>query len=435
MNLLRATILHTPKNPFRQTDALEVFEDGALVFDTTIKAVGSYSELHEAYPEATVLDYPGAYLLPGLIDTHVHYPQVPVIGALGLRLLEWLKTRTLPEEAKFQDTVYARQQARVFLRQLARNGTTSALVFGAHFASAMDVFFEEAAASGLRISAGLVLGDRYLLDDLHTTPERALKESRELIARWHKHGRLRYAVTPRFSLSCSDELLAVCQTLLQETPDVLFTSHINEQTDEVSKVLELFSEARDYLETYEQYGLVTERSVFAHNVHVYDRELDRLAQAKASIAHCPSSNMFIGSGLFPLRRHLARGVQVALGSDVGGGTGFSILKEGLNAYQVQMLHEDGYPLTAAQLLYLATAAGAKALGLDLQVGDFKPGKEADFVLLRPPERSTLAEVLRHSNSAEQSLAALFTLAREDCVAAVAVGGDFVVEETDRVMGR
>ncbi len=299
----------------------------------------------------------------------------------------------------------------------------------------MDVFFEEAAASGLRISAGLVLGDRYLLDDLHTTPERALKESRELIARWHKHGRLRYAVTPRFSLSCSDELLAVCQTLLQETPDVLFTSHINEQTDEVSKVLELFSEARDYLETYEQYGLVTERSVFAHNVHVYDRELDRLAQAKASIAHCPSSNMFIGSGLFPLRRHLARGVQVALGSDVGGGTGFSILKEGLNAYQVQMLHEDGYPLTAAQLLYLATAAGAKALGLDLQVGDFKPGKEADFVLLRPPERSTLAEVLRHSNSAEQSLAALFTLAREDCVAAVAVGGDFVVEETDRVMGR
>lgn len=422
--LLRGQLFHTPKNPFREAGALEVVEDGALVFEgEAILAAGAYAELAPRYPEAAVVSRPGAFVLPGLIDTHVHYPQIPVIGAMGLRLLEWLQTRTFPAEARFENEAYARAQARIFLRQLLRNGTTTALVFGAHFAGAMEVFFQEAEASRLRVTSGLVLGDRTLPEPLSTTPARALEESRALISRWHGRGRLRYAVTPRFSLSSSDALLEACGELLGEAEGLVFTSHLNEQIEEVSAVLKLFGEARDYLETYDRHGLVTERSVFAHNVHVYDRELARLAEARASVAHCPSSNMFIGSGLFPLRRHLRYDVHVALGSDVGGGTGFSLFKEGLMAYQGQMLHEDGFLLSAGHLLYLATAAGARALGLGDLVGDFRPGKAADVVVLEAPPGSTLEATLRHSPSAEAALAAVFTLAREDCVREVYVAGE------------
>ena len=430
--LLRARIFHTPRNPFHDLDALEVFEDGALVFEgEAILATGNYPELRERYPEARLEDRREGFLFPGFVDTHVHYPQIAVLGAMGLRLLEWLQTRTLPEEERFADADYARRQAKVFLRQMLRNGTTSALVFGAHFAGAMEVFFEEAEASGLRVASGLVLGDRLLSSALHTDPERAYRENRVLIERWHARGRLRYAVTPRFSLSCSDALLEVCGALLRETPDLLFTSHLNEQLEEVSAVLRLSKDTRDYLETYDRHGLVTKRSVFAHNVHVYDRELLRLSASGASVAHCPSSNMFIGSGLFPLRRHLQHGVHVALGTDVGGGTGFSLFKEGLMAYQTQMLHPDGYPLSSAHLLYLATAAGAEALGFG-EVGDLQSGRAADFVLVEPPAGSTLEVALRHSPSAEAALAAVFTLAREDCVREVYVGGVRLFEQAVRL---
>lgn len=426
MKLLRAHIFHTPDNPFESEAALESCQDGAVVIEgETIVATGDYADLASRYLNAEVIDERGAFVLPGLVDTHVHFPQVPVLGGVGLRLLEWLDTRTLPEEIKFADTDYAREQAQIFLRLLAKNGTTTALVFGAHFEGAVDALFDEAHKLGLRITAGLVLGDRLLKDELHTTPERAYRESRNLIERWHGRGRMRYALTPRFSLSCTDELLAVCGKLLAETPDLFFTSHINEQLEEIDTVLELFPEAQTYLDTYGAHALVTERSVFAHNVHVQDAELEVLARAGSSVAHCPSSNMFIGSGLFSLRRHLEAGVGVALGSDVGGGTGFSLFKEGLNAYQVQMLQPNGVRLDAAHLLYLATSGGAKALGLD-QIGDFSPGKQADLIIIRPPAGSTLAATLAAQPKAEDKLAALFTLAREDNVQAVWVAGKSVL---------
>jgi guanine deaminase len=424
LTLLRAQLYHTPANPFEQADALRAIADGGLLFEEgRILALGSYPELERAYPHASVLDRRDAVVLPGLVDTHVHYPQIPVIGAMGLRLLEWLKQRTLPEEEKFRDVSYARTQARIFLRQLARNGTTTALVFGAHFADAMDAFFAEAAGSGLRITSGLVVSDRHLTEALHTTPERAYRENRALLESWHGVGRVRYAVIPRFSLSCSEALLEVCAQLLQETPDLLFTSHLNETVNEIRTVRELFPWAGDYLETYEHFGLLGSRSVYAHNVYVTDSELSRLARAQASVSHCPSSNMFIGSGLFSLTRHLEHQVHVALGSDVGGGTGFNLFKEGLMAYQGQMLqHQAGYPLHVTHLLYLATTGGARALALEGEVGDFSPGKQADFLVLRPPEDSTLAATLKHSPSAEASLASIFTLAREESIAEVYVAG-------------
>jgi guanine deaminase len=428
-SLIRATLFHTPKNPFREPNALETFPDGAFVFQNdTILAVGEYTALHQQFPDAKVLEYQDAFLLPGFVDTHVHYPQVPIIGAMGLRLMEWLETRTLPEEAKLADATYARQQAKIFLRQLAKNGTTTALVFGAHFAGAMEVFFEEAEKSGLRVTAGLVLGDRHLREDLHTTSQRAFEESLALANKWHNKGRLRYAITPRFSVSCSEALLKTCQDLLADNPDLFFTSHINEQHEEINFVKTLFPTTKDYLETYEHFNLVNRRSVYAHNVHPSDGELSRLAGHEASVSHCASSNMFIGSGLFPMQRHLQHGVHFALGSDVGGGTGFSLFKEGLNAYEHQMIlqglqgQQEGYPLTATHLLYLATLAGAKALDLETQIGDFTPGKQADFIVVKAPQGSTLEATLQHSPSAEATLAALFTLAREDCVHTVFIAG-------------
>ncbi len=425
--LLRAQLFHTPKNPFVEADALERYEDGAVAFtEGRIQQVGSFAELRAHYPGADVVDEQGCILLPGLIDTHVHYPQVRIVGAMGLRLLDWLSERTLPEEARLADVDYALDLARAFVRSLLRNGTTTALVFGSHFRGAQAVLFEEATRVGLRMTSGLVVSDRGLRAELEHSPQRCYEESKALLERWHDRARLRYAVTPRFSVSCSEALLEVCGALMREHPGVFFQTHLNESKDEIRVVKGLFPWASDYLETYERFGLVGPQSVFAHDVHVTEGELSRLAKVGAGVAHCPSSNAFIGSGLFDMARHLAHGVPFALGTDVGGGTGFSLLKEGLMAYQTQMLRsvdDEGYPLSPVHLLHLATQAGANLLELGGEVGSLAAGKSADFVLLRPPEKSNLAEVLAHSPSAEASLGALFTLAREDCVREVYLAGE------------
>jgi guanine deaminase len=427
--IVRAQILHTPRDPFAHGgDALEAFSDGGLAYDAEgrILATGGFADVHAAHPDAEVRDASDAVLLPGLVDLHVHYPQIAVIGAMGMTLLEWLATRALPEEARLANAAYAEEVARRFVRGLARNGSTTALVFGAHFADAQEALFAEAERSGLRIASGLVVSDQNLPAVLQRTPEEAYAHSRALMDRWHGRGRLRYAVTPRFSLSCTDAMLETCGALLADGPaDLLFTSHLNENPAEIQAVAELFPWSRDYLHTYERHGLVGRRSVLAHDVHVTDDELRRLARAGASLAHCPSSNAFLASGIFPMARHCAHGVRFGLGTDVGAGTGLSLFKEALMAYHVQMVREGGQLISAAHLLYLATRAGAEALGLHDEIGDLSPGRSADYVLVRPPEDSTLHAVLRESPSADATLGALFTLAREDCVAEVRVAGEAV----------
>src|SRR5919107_1699466 len=341
--IVRAQILHTPRDPFTVgPDALEALSDGGLAYDENgrILATGSFADVRAAHPAADVHDASDAILLPGLVDLHVHYPQIAVIGSMGMTLLEWLATRTLPEEARLADTAYAEEVARVFVRGLARNGTTTALVFGSHFPAAQEALFAEAERSGLRIASGLVVSDQNLMPVLHSAPEEAYERSRALIERWHGRGRLRYAVTPRFSLSCTDAMLECCGAVLADGPaDLLFTSHINENPAEIQAVAELFPWAHDYLHTYERHGLVGRGSVLAHDVHVSDSELRRLAAADASVAHCPSSNAFLASGIFPMARHCEHGVRFGLGTDVGAGTGLSLFKEALMAYHVQMVRE------------------------------------------------------------------------------------------------
>ncbi len=443
MTLFRATIMDTTGDPFTgdPADSLVADQDGGLlVRDGTIVARGAFATLRAAHPQEPVTALTGGLLLPGFVDTHVHYPQIRAIGGLGMPLLDWLERCALPEESRLVEPAYAGAVADEFLDGLLSCGTTSALVFGSHFASAMDVLFAGALRRGMNVTSGLVLSDRILRPDLLCSPEQGLTESRALMQRWHGRGRLRYAVTPRFSLSASEDLLAACGDLMRgarigggdiqggdiQGGDLMFTSHINENLAEVATVAGLFPGSRDYLDTYDKHGLVTDRSVLAHNVHASDAELEVLGANGAFVAHCPTSNSALGSGLFPLRRHLEHGVRVALGSDVGAGTGLFMPKEALQAYFMQqLLGVDGWQLGPVHLLHLATAAGATALGIADRVGDFTPGKEFDAVWLRPAAGSTYGVNLAHAADAVDALARTFALATPADVAAVWLRGELV----------
>jgi guanine deaminase len=356
-----------------------------------------------------VVDLRGGLVLPGFVDTHVHFPQVRAVGGLGMPLLEWLERCALPEEERLREVTYALEVAGEFVGGLVEAGTTTAMVFGAHFAPAVDALFAQAEQAGLRITSGLVVSDRLLPQTLWTIPQRAYDEGRELARRWHGTGRSRYAVTPRFSLSCTDDLLASCASLLADVEGSWTTTHLNENLLEIDGVGRLF-EGCHYVQSYDRHGLVSHRSVLAHNVHPTDEELDVLAARGASVAHCPTSNSALGSGHFPLARHLRHGVRVALGSDVGAGSGFCMLKEGLHAYFVQqLLGQQGVRLDAAHLLHLTTAAGAAALGLADQVGDLSVGKRFDAVWLHPRPGTVLDVALRNARDAEDAVAKAFTL--------------------------
>lgn len=425
MTIFRGTVLDTPDDPFTGGRLRAEADAGLLVHDGVIVGRGQFAAIKAQHLGEEVVDLTDGVVLPGFVDTHVHFPQVRIIGALGMPLLEWLEQCALPEEVRLADVTYATGVAEDFVRALASAGTTSALVFGSHFASAVEVLFEAAARLGLRVTSGLVVSDGILRDELLTTPDRAYAEGLALADRWHGIGRTRYAVTPRFSLSCTDPMLAACGALHSDVAGSYFTSHLNENKQEISTVATLFG-LRNYLETYDRHGLVGPRSVFAHNVYPTDRELRVMAARGASVAHCPTSNAALGNGLFPFRRHRAFGVHVALGSDVGAGTGFSLLKEGLQAYFSQQLPgRKRYPLAPQHLLYLATTAGARAL--DLNVGHLSVGMPFDAQWIQPLPGSTLDVVLRHARDDTDALAKLFTLGTPGDIREVWVEGQSVVK--------
>lgn len=424
--ILRGAILHTPRNPFLDGRALDHYADGGLLIRSgRIAACGDYADVRGSSPDAATTDLRGGFLLPGLVDTHVHFPQLRVLGSLGRSLLDWLEHAALPEEVRMADAVYARETACGFVHALLSHGTTTALAFGAHFAPATAELFEAANRAGLRLISGMVLSDRKLRAELHQHPVPAYRDSSDLIARFHGRGRLIYAVIPRFAFSASEEILELCQTLLRENDGLRFTTHINENPSEIAEVARLFPWAADYLAVYERFGLNGRGAVMAHNVHTTEAQLDRLAASGTAVAHCPCSNAALGSGVFPMRRHIAAGVKCALGSDVGGGTGFGILKEGLQAYLMQRIIPDGVLLDGASLLYLATRGGAEAVNLEHEIGDFTPGKSADVVYVRPPEPGPLSAVVRQAESPGRVLDAIFTLAGQESIAEVRIAGSVV----------
>lgn len=404
LQAFRCSFIDFIEDPFyvSESESVRYIADGLLVLENgNVKELGTYDSLQDKYSGIPITSYPGMLIMPGFIDTHIHFPQMEIIAAYGEQLLEWLEKYTFPTEGKFKDKAYAQKVASIFLDELLRNGTTTALVFAAVYPESVDAFFEEASRRNLRAIAGKVMMDRNAPDFLLDTSETSYQESKQLIQKWHKKGRLLYAVTPRFAITSTDEQLRLAGKLLEEFPDVYLHTHLSEDVDEVAWVKELFPNCHGYLDAYDQAGLVGERSVFAHGVQLTDAEFKRLSEANSAIAFCPTSNLFLGSGLFKIEKakSVEYPVKVGLGTDVGGGTSFSILQTANEAYKVAQLRRQ--KLSPFQALFLATLGGARALSLEDKIGNFDVGKEADFIVL--DMRATPLMAFRNMDSTATSI--------------------------------
>ena len=412
----RGEILHFLNAPNENnSEAVQHFKDGLLVIEGDyVKAVGDASTLLKTLAkDVEIIEHPNCLITPGFVDTHIHYPQCEVIASYGEQLLEWLETYTFPAEMKFEDAEYASSMAKFFLDQLLSNGTTTALVFGSVHPQSVEAFFTEAQQRKLRMICGKVMMDRNAPYELLDTPETSYQESRDLIEKWHNKDRLRYAVTPRFAPTSTSEQLESAGRLLKEYPDVHFQTHLSENKKECEWVKNLFPDRENYLDVYDHHQLLGKRSLFAHGIHLEDAEWNRLAETDSALSFCPSSNLFIGSGLFKLKQAKHWGVKTGLGTDVGGGDSFSILRTINQAYKIQQLQGD--KLSAFESLYLATLGGAKALDLDDKIGNFEVGKEADFVVLDYHATDLLKFKIEHCASIAQRLFSLLMLADDRAV--------------------
>jgi guanine deaminase len=426
---LRGSILHClrdPGNQFHGADgALEFFEDGVLLIAAGhIEKVGPAAALLADLPaDLPIEDQCGKLIVPGFIDTHIHYAQTDMIASYGEQLLEWLEKYTFPNERRFADGEHARATAGFFVDELLRNGVTTALVLATVHPQSVDAIFQAAQARNLRLIAGKVLMDRNCPEDLRDTPETAYRDSKALIERWHEQDRLLYAITPRFAPTSSEQQLARAGQLAAEHPDVFIHTHVAENRSEVDWVAELFPASRSYLDVYDRFGLLRERSVLAHCIYLDDADRRRMAQSGAAMAFCPTANLFLGSGLFDPAAAAAFGVRFGIGSDVGAGTSFNPLRILNEAYKVAQLQ--GQTLPPAKALYQATLGGAAALYIDDKVGNFTPGKEADFVVLDPAATPLLARRMRSAESLVEKLFALIMLGDDRLVSATYVMGQSV----------
>ncbi|PTS86358.1 guanine deaminase [Pseudomonas sp. HMWF032] len=422
----RAAILHSIADPavVGVEQSYEYFEDGLLVVENgQVANVGHAADLLPTLKGVEITEYRDALITPGFIDTHIHYPQTGMIASYGEQLLDWLNTYTFPTEQQFADKAHASDVAGIFLKELLRNGTTTALVFGTVHKQSVDAFFEAAERLNLRMIAGKVLMDRNAPDYLTDTPESGYADSKELIERWHGKGRLHYAVTPRFAPTSTPEQLTLAGKLLGEYPDLYMHTHLSENRKEIEWVKALFPERKGYLDVYDHYRLIGARSVFAHGVHLCDDECKRLAETGSAVAFCPTSNLFLGSGLFDLNKLEEHGVRVGLGTDVGAGTSFSQLQSLNEAYKVMQLQ--GKKLDPFKSLYLATLGGANALYLDDKIGNFESGKDADFVVLDYNATPLISYRMQQAKTLDEKLFALTMLGDDRAVKETFAAGQSV----------
>lgn len=379
-HLYKGDLFYFTDSPLAEKEAYVYMPDGALVVaDGKIKEVGLYESLKAKYASIQETDYGGQLLMPGLIDAHVHYAQTEIPGMYGKQLLDWLNDYTFPAELGFRSAEHASAIARTFIKELLRNGTTTCVAYPTVHPTSVDALFQAASAVNMRLITGKILMDRNAPEGLTDTPDQGERESRALIEKWQGTGRNGYAITPRFAITSSPEQLKMAARLHADYPDTYIQTHLSENRNEITTTLDLCPGHSDYLEVYERAGLITDRTLLGHGIHLSDNELKRLAAAKAIIAHCPTSNLFLGSGLFEMKRANEAGVQTVLATDVGGGTSFSMFKTMGESYKVQQTA--GYPVSALELLYKSTLGAAKALQLDDKIGSFLPGKEADFIVV------------------------------------------------------
>lgn len=417
MDILLGQVLQFDGDPFAQGQA-HMHE--AVALDAgRIVAVGAADALRAAHPGARVTDYGAALISAGFVDAHVHYAQTAIIASWGKRLIDWLESYTFPEEMRFADPAYAREIANRYLDLTLANGTTTVCTYGTIHPESVDAFFDAARARGLRAYAGKTCMDRNAPDRLRDTVQSAYDDSKRLLEAWHGVDRLSYVITPRFSPTSTPEQLAALGALWGEHPDCLMQTHLSEQTDEIEWVKALFPQSRDYLDTYEAQGLLREGAVFGHAIHLTERERARLIDAGASLVHCPTSNTFIGSGLFDMG--LARtSLRVGLATDTGGGSSFSMLRTMAAAYEVGQLRRD--PLTPAQLWWLATQGSARALRADHRIGNIAPGMEADLVVVDLASTPAIEQATRRANDVWQAIFPTIMMGDDRAIRAAWVNG-------------
>jgi guanine deaminase len=416
----RASLFHTLNNPAHcpLDQCYEYYQDGLLLVDEagTITAMGDAKTLLTTLDESIeVTHYPNHLITPGFVDTHIHYPQTEMIASYAEQLLDWLDTYTFPFESQFGDYQHAHQVATFFLNELLKNGTTTALVFGTVHPESVDAFFDAAFQNNLRMIAGKVMMDRHAPDYLTDTAETGYDESKALIERWHQKGRLAYAVTPRFAPTSTPEQLDACAKLLSETEGLYLHTHLAENQDECDWVSALFPEQRSYLDVYDHHKLLTERSVFAHGIYLDDYDCKRLHQEGSSIAFCPTSNLFLGSGLIDMNKLDDHKVNVGMGTDVGGGTSFSMLQTLQDGYKVSQLKRQR--INPIKAFYLATRAGAKSLRLEDKIGTLETGTEADFIVIDLAATELIDRRIQRASNIEDILFALMMLGDDRCIKA------------------
>jgi len=418
----RGSLLHFLADPAFNEQSHDWHEDGLLIVeDGKIKAAGDYATLHATLPPGAVVhDYSGKLLMPGFIDTHIHYPQTDMIASPSEGLLPWLETYTFPSERQFEDSTHAASVADFFLDELLRCGTTTAMVYCTVHPQSVDAFFAASEQRGLRMVAGKVMMDRNCPDFLRDIAETSARDTEALIQRWHKRGRSLYAITPRFAPTSTERQLQLAGELAAAYPDTYIQTHVSENEAECAWVRELFPNSRSYIDVYDSYGMMRPRAMYGHCIWLNEHDRRRMAETQSAAAICPTSNLFLGSGLFDFERADDAGVLLSLATDVGGGTSFSMLQTMNEAYKVARLK--GSYLPALRMFYLATLGAARSMQLEGTIGNFAAGTEADFIVIDPQATPLLQRRTSRSNSLEELLFALALLGDDRAIAATYAAG-------------
>lgn len=393
---------------------------GVLIEGGRITAVGDGADLRRAHPDATVHDFGDGLITAGFIDAHAHYPQTAMIASWGKRLIDWLNDYTFPQEMRFADRAHADLIANRYFDLLLSNGTTTVCSYCTIHPASVDAYFTAASARGMRVLGGKTCMDRNAPEGLQDTPQSAYDDSKKLLQQWHANGRNHYVITPRFSPTSTPDQLAALGALWAEYPDCLMQTHLSEQLDEIAWVRALFPDARDYLDTYEQHGLLGRGALFGHAIYLEDRERDRLKEADASLIHCPTSNTFIGSGLFDMAGLMAQGQRIGLATDTGGGSSFSMLRTMAAAYEIAQLRHN--PLHPSQLYWLATQGAARSLHLDHLIGNLAPGLEADLIVLDLASTPAIAQRHAEANDLWEALFPTIMMGDDRAIRATWVNG-------------
>ncbi|HTO33837.1 MAG TPA: guanine deaminase [Pararhizobium sp.] len=426
MTLIRGRTLSFNRMPVSMDDhgAYSYEADGALwIDDGLIVATGRYQAVKAQAPEGIEeIDHRPHLILPGFIDTHLHFPQMQVIGSYAANLLEWLNTYTFPEECRFVETEHAQRIARHFFDEMVRHGTTTAAAYCSVHKSSADAFFAEAVRRNMRMIAGKVMMDRNAPQGLLDTPQMGYDETRAVIAEWHGKGRNHVAITPRFAITSTPGQMSAAQALVREFPDLHVQTHLSENRDEIDFTSSLYPEACDYTDVYARYGLLGPKTLLGHCIHLSERERDVMSETGSVAVHCPTSNLFLGSGLFPLKTLLRREkpVRVAVATDIGGGSSYSMLRTMDEAYKIQQLL--GERLNPFESFYLMTAGNAQALSLADRIGTLEPGTDADFIVLNMAATPTMALKAEVVNSLADELFLLQTMGDDRAIVETYVAG-------------